>query len=65
MFMDEGRENLFRFEQFKFGTVSTPNGKKGPWKVDRILLTDEMIGLSNLRAIRDGNPELVVRPRGD
>jgi hypothetical protein len=47
---------------FKLGTCTVPDGEKGDWRISTFELTDEQIGLSNLRAIRDGNPEMVVLP---
>lgn len=48
--------------QTTLGTVTVPDGSNGPWKIDTKVLTDDEIGLSNLRAIRDGFPEMVVTP---
>jgi hypothetical protein len=48
---------------FTFGTCTVPDGKSGPWTIDTFEVTDNIhITLRNLRAIRDGNPELVVHP---
>lgn len=49
-------------KEFKLGTCTVPDGEKGDWRISTFSLTDEQIGLSNLRAIRNGTPELVVRP---
>lgn len=45
--------------KFEFGTVSVPNGKRGPWSIDTFTLTEQDVLLDNLRALRDGAPELV------
>jgi len=49
-------------KKFKFGTVTTPDGKKGPWTVDTMVLTDDDVMMSNLRAARDGNAYMMCRP---
>lgn len=48
--------------EFKFGTVSVPDGVSGDWRVSTFTITDDHIGLSNLRAIRDGNREMMLSP---
>ncbi len=47
---------------FKFGTVSVPDGESGNWKVSSFTLTENDVMIPNLRAIRDGNPEMVCHP---
>ena len=39
--------------KFTFGTVTTPDGERGEWRVDTITLKKEDVALSNLRAMRD------------
>lgn len=47
---------------FKFGTVTVPDGSKGPWTIDTIDVTNDEVLLHNLRALRDDTPELVCKP---
>jgi hypothetical protein len=52
--------------EFKFGTVTVPDGQKGDWRVSTFTVLPEKdnLGLfmSNFRAIRDGNAFAVVHP---
>jgi hypothetical protein len=49
-------------KEFKFGTVTVPDGTRGPWTIDTITLTEGDVMLENLRAIRDGNAYLCCPP---
>ena len=44
------------------GHVSVPDGKSGPWTIDTYVATKDEVLLENLRAIRNGTPELVCPP---
>lgn len=45
-----------------FVKVNIPEGKSGDWQVSKFTVTDDSIGLYNLRLIRNGYPERVVPP---
>jgi len=47
---------------FKFGTVSVPDGESGLWRVDTIVATPDSVLMNNLRALRNGTPEMVMEP---
>lgn len=47
---------------FKFGTATVPDGKLGDWSITTFTLYAADVMMGNLRAIRDGNPELVCPP---
>lgn len=47
---------------FVFGTCTTPDGKRGDWQIDTFTLTKSDVLMNNLRALRDGRPELVCGP---
>jgi hypothetical protein len=47
---------------FKFGTCTVPDGEKGDWKLSTFVLTRDDVLMANLRAARDGNPELICDP---
>lgn len=42
--------------------VDVPNGKRGDWRIDQVTLTADDVQMFNLRALRDGTPEIVVSP---
>lgn len=44
---------------FKFGTVTVPDGQSANWRIDSKTLTEDDVLLANLRHIRDGNAYLV------
>jgi predicted membrane-bound spermidine synthase len=46
---------------FKFGTVSVPDGSVGDWRIDTINLSNKDVMMSNLRALRD-NPIMYCPP---
>lgn len=46
---------------FKFGTVTVPDGKAGPWEISTFTITDDDVMLYNLRHTINGNPEMVVK----
>jgi 16S rRNA A1518/A1519 N6-dimethyltransferase RsmA/KsgA/DIM1 with predicted DNA glycosylase/AP lyase activity len=48
--------------EFKFGTCTVPDGKRGPWTIDTITLTKDDVMFMNLRALRDGNAYLACSP---
>lgn len=47
---------------FKFGTVTVPDGRRGPWRIDTFKLTEEDVMLQNLRHLRDSNAYMVCPP---
>lgn len=48
---------------FTFGTVTAPDGKRGPWTIDTFEIKDDhQMMMFNLRVVRAGNPDLVVKP---
>lgn len=49
-------------DKFKFGTVTVPDGKRGDWEISTFTLTDSDVLMDNLRAMRDGNYEMVCYP---
>lgn len=49
-------------DTFRFGTVTVPDGQKGDWIIDTFTLTEADVQLANLRAMRDGQYEMICRP---
>jgi hypothetical protein len=51
-------------KEFKFGTCTVPDGKKGPWTIDTFTIpkNDPLLFMSNFRAARDGNAYAMVHP---
>lgn len=47
---------------FKFGTVTVPDGQRGPWRINSFTLTEDDVMLANLRYIRDGNAYMRCPP---
>lgn len=45
----------------KWGDVTVPDGKRGPWTIDTIVLTASDVLVENLRAARDGNGFMMCR----
>ena len=49
-------------DTLKFGTVSAPDGKRGPWRISTLTPTEEDVLLMNLRYVRDGKAYLCCPP---
>lgn len=47
---------------YKFGDVTVPNGKKGPWTISEFEIKDDDLLLYNLRAARDNGGLTMLRP---
>lgn len=58
----EREEITMKKNDFKFGTCTVPDGKRGDWRISTFTLVESDVFMNNLRAVRDGTPYLVCHP---